>query len=461
MSDSVSLSHLTAIFQAGLDRANPMGMVSSHLRLDGESLAIPQQDLRFDLRKFDRIVLLGAGKASARMALAVEGMLGDRISGGVIAVKSGHTERLARCEVLEAGHPVPDASSVRAAGAVAHAAQSADERTLVIGLYSGGGSAILCSPDGLDLAEKQAVTRALLASGATIHELNCVRKHLSGIKGGRLARLLYPATSVNLILSDVVGDDLGVIASGPTSPDQSTYADALEVLRHRAVADKVPRAAIAALEAGAAGRIPESPKAGDPALQRCHNVLIGSNRASALAAADKARELGYRTMVLTSRLEGEAREMARLFLALGRDCRASGLPIEAPACIIAGGETTVLVRGTGKGGRNQELALAYLSGLESAAQDAGACLLSASTDGSDGPTDAAGAFASYEILREARLRGLDPRAYLENNDSYTFFDRVGRLLRTGPTNTNVCDLQILIVLPRGAQAEPAPVTSSG
>ena len=448
MSEPVAFAHLAAIFRAGLDRAHPALMISSHLLLEGERLAIPQAGLAFDLGDFDRIVLIGAGKASARMALAVERMLGERVSGGIVAVKSGHTERLERCEVLEAGHPVPDSSSVRAAAAVARAARAADERTLVIGLYSGGGSAILCSPDGLDLEDKQATTRALLSSGATIHELNCVRKHLSGIKGGRLARLLHPATSVNLILSDVVGDDLGVIASGPTSPDESTFAAALEVLRHHGIGDRVPASAIATLEAGAAGRIPESPKAGDPAFDRCHNVLIGSNRASALAAAEKARELGYRTLVLTSRLEGEAREMARLFLALARDCRATGLPLQAPACIIAGGETTVRVRGTGKGGRNQELALAYLAGLESAAQDQGAYLLSASTDGSDGPTDAAGAFASLEVLEEARRRGLDPRAYLENNDSYTFFDRVGRLLRTGPTNTNVCDLQVLVVLPR-------------
>ena len=447
MTDPAPLADLESIFRAGLGRADPVGMVRSLLRLRGERLELGGGAPQIDLGAFDRILILGAGKASARMALAVEEMLGDRVSGGVVAVKRGQAERVARCVVVEAGHPVPDAGSVRAATLVAEAARGADARTLVIGLYSGGGSAILCSPDGVSLEEKQATTRELLASGATIHELNCVRKHLSGIKGGRLARLLHPATSVNLILSDVVGDDLGVIASGPTSPDESTYAQALEVLRNHGIEGRVPRAALEALEAGARGHREESPKPGDPAFDRCHNVLIGTNRSSALAAAERARELGYRTLVLTTRLQGEAREVGRLFLALARDCSASGLPLQPPACIITGGETTVTLRGSGKGGRNQELALAYLAGLESAEGDGRAYLLSASTDGGDGPTDAAGAFASWEVVEEARGLGLDPRRFLAENDSYTFFDRVGRLLRTGPTHTNVCDLQILIVRP--------------
>jgi glycerate 2-kinase len=438
---------LEAIFRAGLERANPVGLVRDQLSLRGDTLTVGSGAERFslDLGGYRKVLVLGAGKASARMASAVEEILGPRLVGGVVAVKHGHGERLERCTLVEAGHPVPDEDSVRAAEQVARTASAADERCLIIGLVSGGASAILCLPQGITLEEKRAVTRELLGCGATIHEINTVRKHLSGIKGGRLARLIYPATSANLILSDVVGDDLDVIASGLTAPDASTYAQALEVLRARGIQDRIPRAALDVLESGAQGRLPESPKPGDAIFQRCRNVVVGSLHKSALAAADRARELGYNTLLLTTRLQGEARDAAGLLLGLARDVAASGIPVSPPACIITGGETTVTLRGRGSGGRNQELALAFLAGLGKVEMDGRAWLLSASTDGSDGPTDAAGAFGSQEILNAAQRMGLNPAAHLAENDSYAFFSRAGGLFKTGPTGTNVCDMQVLVV----------------
>jgi glycerate 2-kinase len=321
----------------------------------------------------------------------------------------------------------------------------------VITLISGGGSALLCAPatgaDGrplISLDQKKDVTRTLLACGATIHELNCVRKHLSRIKGGRLARAYAPAASLNLILSDVVGDDLDVIASGPTVPDPTTFGDALGVIRRYAIADRIPKAALQVLEDGAAGLHEETPKPGDPAFEKTTNVLIGTNHQALRAGEVKAVELGYSTLVLTSRLTGETREVGLALLGIGEDIAKSGFPLHPPACVIAGGETTVTLRGKGKGGRNQEMALAFLAALPRSLAD-GIFFLAASTDGNDGPTDAAGAFASLEIAGRARELGLDLNAALASNDSYRFHEQAGSLFRTGPTNTNVSDVAILLV----------------
>ncbi len=446
-------AHAEAIFRAGLDRVDPLRMMRRVLTLSGDTLtcATEKESFSLDLSAYNRILVLGAGKASARMARGLEDLLGDRISAGLVAVKEGHLEELSRIRLLEAAHPVPDARSAQAAIDILDLARSAGEGDLVFVLVSGGGSAILAAPaqeegHALSLADKQAVTRELLACGANIQEINCLRKHLSAIKGGRLARAIAPARCVSLILSDVVGDDLDAIASGLTVPDPTTWADAWAVVERYGLAGRIPAEAEALLQAGLAGRVPDTPKAADPAFAATRTVLIGTNYQALLAAQAKAVELGYAPLLLTSRLTGEAREMAGLFLSLAKDIAAHGLPVARPACVIAGGETTVTLRGTGRGGRNQEMALAYLAGL--AASPAGAedaVFLSASTDGSDGPTDAAGAFASLDILRQARFKGVNPFAALADNDSYTFFDTLGRLLRTGPTNTNVCDVHVLIV----------------
>ena len=314
-------------------------------------------------------------------------------------------------------------------------------------LVSGGGSAIACAPaEGLSLEEKISTTELLLSCGATIQEINCVRKHLSAIKGGRLAAALAPATVISLVLSDVIGDDLDAIASGPTVPDSTSYADALEVLRRHDIADRVTAEVAGHLRRGAAGEIPDTPKPGDHVFDRVRTMLMGSNRQALDAARESAEKLGYRCLVLSSRLTGEAREAALMILGIGKDIAASAFPVARPACVILGGETTVTLRGHGKGGRNQEMALAFLAALGRSPKDGQDIhFLSAATDGTDGPTDAAGAFASLDLPRRSRALGLDPEADLANNDSYGFFDSCGGLLRTGPTNTNVCDIQILLV----------------
>ncbi len=442
------------IFAAGVASVDPRPMVREALRLEGHILTVDAggRSAAWDLRRFDRILVLGYGKAGARMARGAEEALGERLTGGVVAVKAGFAEPCERIHILEAAHPVPDESSVQAARAVMEAARTADPRTLVLVLVSGGGSAILCAPydrDGrsLTLPDKAAVTRELLACGADIREINAVRRHLSAVKGGRLAEALAPATVVSLILSDVVGDELASIASGPTVPDPTTWADALGIVRRFGIEDRIPASAAALLRDGAAGLLPDTPKPGDPAFRRVANIVLGSNRRAALTAASRARNLGYRTLYLGSRITGEAREIARVYLGMALDCAAEGSPRSLPACILAGGETTVTLRGSGKGGRNQEMALAFLAGLADAEPRLAGriCFLSAGTDGNDGPTDAAGAFADTSILEAARTGGLKPRDYLSANDSYAFFDRIGGLLRTGPTNTNVCDLQVVLV----------------
>ena len=355
---SPPLADAEAIFRAALDRVDPVRMMRRVLRLDGDVLSVETElsSARVDLSAFDRVVVAGMGKASARMALGLEEILGERIADGLVAVKTGHVEKLRRVRLIEASHPVPDESSARAAGEVLALAEACDARTLVITLISGGGSALLCAPARsasgrplLTLDEKKDVTRVLLACGATIHEINRVRKHLSRIKGGRLARAYAPAASLNLMLSDVVGDDLDAIASGPTVPDPTTFADALKVVRRYGVADRIPAAALRALEDGAAGLHEETAKPGDPAFRRTTNVLIGTNHQALLAAEAEARALGYAPLVLTARLTGEAREAALALLGIGEDVAVGGFPLRPPACLIAGGETTVTLRGSGQG----------------------------------------------------------------------------------------------------------------
>lgn len=454
-----------SIFMAGLERVDPAAMMRRVLHLEstaGRGRLQVRTELAhqaYDLDDYDRIVVTGLGKATARMALALEDILGDLIECGIVAVKKGAVEPLSRIRLIEAAHPVPDQSSIDAARALLAPWDFLDRprfdtRTLVINLVSGGGSAIACAPaEGLTLQDKAAATRLLLNSGAVIQELNCVRKHLSAYKGGQAARAYAPATVLSLILSDVIGDDLDTIASGPTVPDGSSFAQALATTRRYGIHDALPETVRRRLEEGAAGRLPETPKPSDPAFAGTHNILIGTNRMALLAAEAKARKLGYDSLIYSSRIEGEAREVAKFFFAAARDIAASDFPLKKPACLIAGGETTVTVRGSGRGGRNQEMALSFLNALARSSGSAGAtpgdnrriAFLSCATDGNDGANDAAGAFASPDILDAARERGLDPAAYLEDNDSYTFFETVDGQLKTGPTNTNVCDIQILLV----------------
>jgi glycerate 2-kinase len=414
------------IFRAALKAADPYEAVMRHVRVKDGVLAAGRRRYRLD--SFEKIHVIGAGKASARMAQAIERLLGRRISRGLINVKYGHTAALRRIELNECAHPVPDQNGLRGTERILEIASHAGSKDLVICLISGGASALLpCPLPPMTLEEKRHLTGELLRCGANIHELNTVRKHISRIKGGRLAEAAAPATVLALILSDVIGDDLDVIGSGPTVPDRSTIADAERILRHYGIAVPV---------------LGETPKPGHAAFNAVENLIVGSNALAVSAAADEARRLGYRAMVLSTFIEGETRDVARVHAAIAREVVASGRPVRSPACVISGGETTVTVRGTGLGGRNQEFALA--AALDIAGLD-GVVVFSGGTDGSDGPTDAAGAIADGQTVDRARRLGLDTPAYLENNDSYRFFEKLGDLVKTGPTGTNVADVRLVLV----------------
>jgi hydroxypyruvate reductase len=437
-----------AIFHAGLDAADPANAVKRHLQLSGDSLIAGAQAV--PLPSAGRIFVLGAGKAGATMARAVEDILDDRIAGGLINVKDGHTATLRHIELNECGHPIPDERGVDGARRILAIASAATERDLVLCLISGGASALLPLPaEGLTLADKQETTRQLLACGATIHEINAVRKHLSAIKGGQLAERARPARVIALLLSDVIGDDLSVIGSGPTAPDESTFKGALAVLDRYRIRDSVPAAVPQRLEAGERGEVPETPKH----IENAINVVVGSNRLAIDAAEEKARSLGYNTVVLSTTIQGETRDIAGMHAAIAKEVLASGRPAARPSCILSGGETTVTLKGSGKGGRNQEFALA--AALDIAGSDP-VVVLSAGTDGTDGPTDAAGAIADSGTLEEAKRKGLDAKRALAENDSYRFFEPLEDLIITGPTGTNVMDVRVILV---GNSSKLSPLTT--
>jgi glycerate 2-kinase len=422
-----------AIWRAALAAGDVGPLIRRHLRVDGRILKAGP--LHLDLDRVRRILVLGVGKAGAAMAASAETVLGGRVSGGFVVVKDGYRVATARVEVVEAGHPVPDARGVAASARVLELATSATADDLVLFLVSGGGSALTPAPaPPVTLEEKQALTRLLLAAGATINELNAARKHLSRFKGGLLARAAAPATVLTLALSDVIGDPLDVIASGPTAPDPTTYADALAVLDRRGVLEGAPRAIVERLRAGAGGALAETPKPGDPVFARVTNLVIGNNALVADAAAAEAERRGYRPHVLTRALQGEARDTARDLVA-----RARALP--APAALIAGGETTVTVRGRGRGGRCQEFALAAALALEAGES---LVVLAAGTDGTDGPTDAAGGVVDAATLARGRAAGADAARALADNDAHAFLSAAGACIVSGPTNTNLLDLYLIL-----------------
>jgi glycerate 2-kinase len=433
---------LHTIYQAALTAVDPSEAIRTHVQRDGDQLHVA--DCTYDLRQYDAVYLIGIGKAGAAMAIAIEAVLGDRLRGGHVIVKYGHGGPVVHVTLHEADHPIPDEAGVRATRTLLDFVNGRGPRELLICLLSGGGSALSPAPvEGITLAEKQEVTRLLLACGATIHEINALRKHISQIKGGQLARLASPATLVTLVLSDVVGDALDVIASGPTVPDTSTFADCVEILRKYQLLDTVPMAIRRHLEAGISGAIPETPKPGDAVFARTQTVIIGRNLQALEAASRQAAALGYHPLILSSAIEGETREVAKVHVGIAKEVLASGHPIAAPACILSGGETTVTLHGQGKGGRNQEFALALALGIH---HMPGIAALSGGTDGTDGPTDAAGATADWTTCARAEQHGLHPREALENNDAYPFFEDLGDLLITGPTQTNVMDVRIMLII---------------
>lgn len=438
---AVRRAHALRIFKAAVRAADPAACVRRALTVARGQLQIG--DLALPLDKVSRLVVLGAGKATAAMAVAAEEILGDAICAGAINTKYGHALPLERLTTAECGHPIPDEAGVTGALAMLDLLEGLDERALVLCLFSGGGSALMPAPaEGITLEQKQATTRLLLECGATIDQVNAVRKHLSRVKGGQLARLARPAAVVSLMISDVIGDRLDTIASGPTYPDSTTFGDCLDLARQYDILQRLPTPVRQRLEAGAAGDLEETPRAGDEAFATTHNFVVGNNALALQAAQETARQLGYRTLVLSSRIAGETRDVAGVHAAIAQEVAATGQPVEAPACIISGGETTVTIRGQGKGGRNQEFALAAameLDGTESITA------LSGGTDGTDGPTDAAGAVADGTTVARARDLGLSAAEHLSANNSYAFFEPLGDLLMTGPTGTNVMDLRLLLI----------------
>jgi glycerate 2-kinase len=434
---------VTSVLQAAMEAVDPVEAIRQSLRLSSEQLAVSNKV--YDLREYRRVFVIGFGKASGAMAEAVGAILDERISAGVVIAKyidAGQLKRIhPRIELLQGDHPVPGEGSLQATQRLLELLDDVTEHDLVICLISGGGSALFTQPQAnLTLQEIQDLTHSLLVSGAEIGEINALRKHLDQVKGGGLARLAAPAAMITLIISDVIGSPLDVIASGPTAPDPSTYDEGLRVLRKYNLLDSVPEQILRVLRDGEAGKLPETVKEGDPILDRVHNVLIADNYRAAQAAIAHARSLGWNVILLTTYLHGEAQQAGMMLGGILRQVANSGEPCARPALIVAGGETTVTVRGAGRGGRNQELALGAvreLAGLD------GVMLVTLATDGDDGPTDAAGAVVTGETLTRGRQHGLIPDLFLENNDSYHYFHPLEDLLMTGPSGTNVNDLTFL------------------
>lgn len=432
---------VTRILAAALNAVEPAAAVKRHMRRDGDWLFVGNPEQSYYLPNFRRVLVIGFGKASLPMMHASDNIFGDFITQSLIVLK-GHAKQSASFTSLVASHPVPDESNLRAGQRILDLLHKTEVNDLVLFLISGGGSALLSAPSAsIQLDDLQTLTRSLLSCGASIQEINTIRKHLSQVKGGQLARLAYPAQIIALILSDVVGDSLDVIASGPTVPDPTTYSDALSVLRKYSLVAQTPSAIIQHIQSGVRGYIAETPIQDDPIFKHVQNFIIGNNLQAVQAAVDKAKSEGFNTLLQTISLDGEAQLAGKMLATRLRNTAVTGNPVQRPGFIIAGGETTVtLTQPSGLGGRNQELALAavrVLAGLPEVA------LISLATDGNDGPTDAAGAVVTGKTLNRAKQSGLSPEVFLARHDAYNFFNPLGDLLKPGLTQTNVNDLTLL------------------
>ncbi len=437
---------LTALEEA-LKAADAKKIIESKVGLKDGVLKIGLQ--KFDLNKFRHIFVVGGGKASGKMAEALESIVGDQISSGIVNIpymraRAHGKSRTRKIRLQEASHPIPDEAGIRGTREMLSLADEAGRNDLVICLVSGGGSSLMTLPRGeITLSDKRLVTNALLKCGAAISEVNAVRKHISDFKGGWLAEKASPATVVNLILSDVIGDPLDSIASGPTVPDSTTFSDAVAVLRRYRLWNTLPETVKTVLDDGAKGLIAETPKKGNRIFRNVHSFVVGNNRTASLAACDKLRSVNLSQLLLTSFLEGEARHVGTMLASIAKEIGVSGSPIQKPCGVVAGGETTVTVVGDGKGGRNQEVALSAalkISGLD------GVAVASLSTDGIDGPTEAAGAIVDGNTLACSQQCGLDAEKFLDNNDSYSFFLKLDDAVFTGLTETNVNDVSIIVAL---------------
>ena len=432
---------LARLLQAGLHAVDPYEAVRRQVSIGRRHLTIGSQ--QYSLNQVKRIVVVGAGKASARMAQALEHQLGPRIDAGLVVVKYGHGAPTNTIRIVEAGHPIPDVAGLEAGRQVMALVKTLTRDDLLIVLLSGGASSLLPAPvSGITLQDKQQTTKLLLRSGATIHEINAVRKHLSSVKGGQLAAATA-ARVASVILSDVIGNDLGTIGSGPTAPDPTTFREAWEIVERYGVVKTIPASVRNRLSMGMRHRAPETPKPRASVFRRVDNILIGDNQAAVDAVATAAQQQGLRTLVLSTTLTGEARELAKMFGAMAREMARHGRPIPRPCCIIAGGEPTVTIRGEGTGGRAQEFALAAapeIAGLPNV------WVAGFATDGTDGPTSVAGAVVDGQTVVRARRKGLDLSQALQDNDAYPFFEKLHGHIVTGPTGTNVNDLYLLLAL---------------
>jgi hydroxypyruvate reductase len=434
-------NRVTRILAAALDSVEPSAAVRRHMRRDGSWLIVGNPERSYYLPDFRRVLVIGFGKASLPMMHASNNIFGDFITKSIIILKD-HAKHTASFTSLVASHPVPDESNLRAGQRILDLLHATAADDLILFLISGGGSALLSAPSAsIQLDDLQMLTRSLLSCGASIQEINTIRKHLSRVKGGQLARLAYPAHVIALIISDVIGDSLDVIASGPTVPDPTTYNDALSVLRTYNLVAQTPSAIIQHLQSGVRGQIAETPIKDDPIFNRVQNFIIGNNLQAAQAAVDKAKSEGFNTLLQTISLDGESQLVGKMLATRLRNTVVTGNPVRRPGFIIAGGETTVtLSQPCGLGGRNQELALSAVRGLAGLQEVA---LISLATDGNDGPTDAAGAVVTGETLERAKQSGFSPEDFLARHDAYNFFDPLGDLLKPGLTHTNVNDLTLL------------------
>jgi glycerate 2-kinase len=429
------------ILRFSIRACDPLHAIRAHLKLRSGKLWV--DEFSYDLKSIQRLFIIGAGKASARMAFALEEILGEEISSGIVITKKGYGLPLRKIELVEGGHPVPDRDGREGTRRMVKLLSHTKKDDLIILLISGGGSSLLVSPiRGISLKDKMKLTEQLLRCGADIKEINAIRKHISQVKGGRLAQLANPSSVLTLILSDVIGDRLDSIASGPTAPDRTTFGECLEIIEKYQLTKKIPRSIYLYLKKGAEGRIKETPKPGDSIFKKVKNVIIGSNRIALQAAKKKAKDLGYHTLVLPRPVAGDTTKAALRHVDLAKRIKVGKGPIHPPACIISGGETTVKVRGKGLGGRNQEFVLVGALGVDGMKK---VVFLSAGTDGTDGPTDAAGAICDGDTINRALEKGLEPKRFLDENDSYHFFHKLGDLIVTGPTYTNVMDLHLILL----------------
>ena len=431
------------LFYVGIKAASPSILIPNNMLLKENILTISDINgisKSFNLNNFDRITVIGAGKASTSMAYEVEKMLDDKIDDGIVVTKYNFRSELERIQVLEASHPLPDKNGIEASKMIVEICKNAREDDIIINLISGGASSLLPSPaDNITLEDKIKTTEILLRAGATIQELNTVRKHISLIKGGQLGKYVYPATIINLIISDVIGDHLDVIGSGLTVPDPTTFEDSWNVVIKYKLENKIPYSVNNYLRDGIEGKAPETPKPNNPIFKNVNNFIIGNNWIALSAIKNAAEDKGYNSKTISSTLEGEANNAGKFIAQIAKEYSLSKVK---PVCIIFGGETTVTVRGKGKGGRNQELSLSTAIEID---RNKNIAFLSAGTDGIDGSTEAAGAISNGRTIERAKELGLDAVKFLDNNDSYNFFNKLEDLIITGSTNTNVMDIQILLL----------------